>query len=137
PLHRPALPLRRAGAVHRHHPPEAHDGGRGHPVRGDDGTRRNLPDRLAPTDPRAGDTERMTANDLPFVMRTADLLTEGGFRVWLFGGWAEELRGLTPPQPHRDVDLLYPGPDFRRLDEFLAGEVVEEWTGKRRPYRRA
>src|SRR5207253_11429132 len=43
----------------------------------------------------------------------------------------------TPPQPHRDVDLLYPGPDFRRLDEFLAGEVVEEWTGKRRPYRRA
>jgi hypothetical protein len=76
-------------------------------------------------------------NDLRLVMRAADLLAEGGFRVWLFGGWAEELRGLAPPGDHADVDLLYPAPDFRRLDAFLADAAVEEWTGKRRPYKRA
>ena len=31
-------------------------------------------------------------DDVTFVMRVADLLAEGGFRAWLFGGWAEELR---------------------------------------------
>ena len=76
-------------------------------------------------------------NDLRLVMRAADLLAEGGFRVWLFGGWAEELRGLRPPAEHADVDLLYPAPDFRRLDEYIAAAPVEEWKGKRRPYKRA
>jgi hypothetical protein len=76
-------------------------------------------------------------NDLRLVMRAADLLAEGGFRVWLFGGWAEELHGLRPPGAHADVDLLYPAPDFRRLDEFLAAGFVAEWAGKRRPYKRA
>jgi hypothetical protein len=76
-------------------------------------------------------------NDLRLVRRAADLLAEGGFRVWLFGGWAEELRGLAPPRPHVDVDLLYPAADFRRLDAFLADATVDEWAGKRRPYKRA
>jgi hypothetical protein len=76
-------------------------------------------------------------NDLRLVMRAADLLAEGGFRVWLFGGWAEELRGLTPRREHADVDLLHPAPDFRRLDAFLADAPVEEWAAKRKPFRRA
>ena len=76
-------------------------------------------------------------NDLRLVMRAADLLAESGFRVWLFGGWAEELHGLRPPGEHADVDLLYPARDFARLDEFLAGSPVLERKGKRRQYRRA
>ena len=70
-------------------------------------------------------------NDLQFVMRAADLLAEGGFRVWLFGGWAEELRGLVAPCEHRDVDLLYPGPDFRRLDAFLSQLGLAAARGQR------
>jgi hypothetical protein len=75
-------------------------------------------------------------NDLAFVLRVVAMLDEARMRTWLFGGWAEELRGLTLPRSHRDVDLLYPAPDFRRLDAFLADGLVEEWMGKRRPYKR-
>jgi len=60
-------------------------------------------------------------NDLSFVMRVVDLLEDARLRVWLFGGWAEELRGLRAPCEHADVDLLYPGKDFARVDAFLAG----------------
>jgi hypothetical protein len=77
-----------------------------------------------------------TPNDLTFVMRAVDLLAEGGSRTWLFGGWAEELRGLVPPGPHRDVDLLYPAPDFRRLDAFFLSERLDE-VGDDRAYARA
>jgi hypothetical protein len=65
-------------------------------------------------------------NDLALVMRAADLLCAGGFSVWLFGGWAEELRGLAAPRPHRDIDLLYPAPDFRRLGAFFLQARLEE-----------
>jgi len=55
-------------------------------------------------------------NDLAFVLRAVDLLASHGLRTWVFGGWGEELRGLGAPRAHADVDLLYPAPDFRRLD---------------------
>ena len=77
-----------------------------------------------------------TPNDLPFVMRVVDLLAENGFRTWLFGGWAEELRGLAPPGQHRDVDLLYPAPDFDRLDAFFLSARLDE-VGDDRAYARA
>jgi hypothetical protein len=70
-------------------------------------------------------------------MRAADLLAEGGFRVWLFGGRAEELHGQRPPGEHADVDLLYPAANFGRLDQFLAAAAVDEWIAKRRAHRRA
>jgi hypothetical protein len=69
-------------------------------------------------------------NDLSFVMRVVDLLEDARLRVWLFGGWAEELRGLRAPCEHSDVDFLYPGRDFSRVDRFL-GE-----TGDTRPHKR-
>ena len=69
-------------------------------------------------------------NDLAFVMRVVDLLEDARLRVWLFGGWAEELRGLRAPCEHSDVDFLYPGRDFARVDRFL-GE-----TGDTRPHKR-
>jgi hypothetical protein len=69
-------------------------------------------------------------NDLQFVMRVVDMLEDARLRVWLFGGWAEELRGLRAPCEHTDVDFLYPGRDFSRVDRFL-GE-----TSDRRPHKR-
>lgn len=75
-------------------------------------------------------------NDLPFAMRVVEMLAEGGLRVWLFGGWAEELRGLSPPRRHRDVDLLYPAPDFDRLDAFFLASRLDE-VGDDRSYARA
>jgi len=69
-------------------------------------------------------------NDLPFVLRVVDLLEDARLRVWLFGGWAEELRGLRAPCEHVDVDFLYPGRDFSRVDRFLGG------TDDTRPHKR-
>ena len=76
------------------------------------------------------------SNDLSFVMRVVDLLSAGGFKTWLFGGWAEELRGLCAPRDHRDVDLLFPAPDFRRLDAFVLASRLDP-VGDDRAYARA
>ena len=69
-------------------------------------------------------------NDLAFVMRVVDLLEDARLRVWLFGGWAEELRGLRAPCEHTDVDFLYPGRDFARVDRFVGS------TEDTRPHKR-
>ena len=75
--------------------------------------------------------------DLGFVLELADRLEAAGLRTWLCGGWAEELRGLAPPRPHADVDLLYPAPDFERVDRFLEDAPVEERPGERQRHKRA
>lgn len=72
-------------------------------------------------------------NDLEFVVRAVDLLASHGFATWVCGGWAEELRGLCPPRDHADLDLLYPAPDFERLD-LLEVEWIE---AKRSDWKRA
>ena len=76
-------------------------------------------------------------SDLSFVMRVVDLLEDARLRVWLFGGWAEELRGLRAPSEHVDVDMLYPGRDFKRVDAFIARAAVEEVEGRHREHKRA
>jgi hypothetical protein len=72
-------------------------------------------------------------NDLPFVLRAVDLLWSKGVRTWICGGWADELRGLSPVRQHEDLDLLYPAPGWSRVDR-LDLEWVE---GKRFPWKRA
>ena len=52
PLLRAPAAVRRPGAVHRRHAPEADDGGGGRALRRDDGRGRRLPDRLAAPAPR-------------------------------------------------------------------------------------
>lgn len=65
-------------------------------------------------------------------------LERAAVMTWLSGGWAEELRGLRPPGPHHDVDLLYPAADFARVDSFLArSRKVTEITQKRFGHKRA
>jgi hypothetical protein len=62
-------------------------------------------------------------------------LAEAGLETCLFGGWAEELRGLRPAGTHHDVDLLYPAGSFAAAHRFLAG--LTEIQGKRFPHKRA
>jgi aminoglycoside-2''-adenylyltransferase len=71
--------------------------------------------------------------DLGLVLSAVDRLRSDGVRTWVCGGWADELRGLTPPRPHADLDLLYPARDWRRVDS-LELEWVE---GRRVPWKRA
>jgi len=71
--------------------------------------------------------------DLGLVLGAVDLLGSYGARTWVFGGWAEELRGLAPPREHRDIDLLYPAPRFERLDALDLSWI----EAKRLPHKRA
>ena len=69
--------------------------------------------------------------DLGVVLRVVDTLEAARLRVWLFGGWAEELRGLRPPCEHDDILLLYPGRDFSRVDRFVADPEIDLRPHKR------
>lgn len=79
----------------------------------------------------------LVRNDRNFVARVTALLAEAGINTWIFGGWAEELRGLVPPRDHADLDLLCPADDFSTVDAFLATERVSEILLKRFPHKRA
>lgn len=76
-------------------------------------------------------------HDRDFVERTIALLADAGIDAWLFGGWAEELRGLASSREHHDIDLLCPAPDFTTIDAFLASERVAEILLKRLSHKRA
>jgi hypothetical protein len=76
-------------------------------------------------------------NDLAYVRRVLDLLAAHDLRAWVFGGWGEELHGMIEPRPHKDVDLLYPAPDFAAVDAFLSRGIVDEIAAKRFPHKRA
>jgi hypothetical protein len=71
--------------------------------------------------------------DVCFVERAQTLLRSQGIETWVFGGWAEELRGLIKPRDHVDLDLLYPAPGWNRVDR-LDLDWIE---GKRFPWKRA
>jgi hypothetical protein len=55
-------------------------------------------------------------NDLMFVERAQSLLRGCGVETWIFGGWAEELRGLIHPREHADLDLLYVAQSWEEVD---------------------
>lgn len=77
-------------------------------------------------------------NTRQFLADTHQELRAVQIKTWLFGGWAEELWGLRPPGPHRDVDLLYRAADFTGLDNFLwARADLEEVKGKPFAHKRA
>lgn len=65
------------------------------------------------------------------------LLDAAGAPCWLFGGWAEEIRGLRASGAHGDIDLLYPAASFTAVDRLLASGRVQEIEGKRFPHKRA
>ncbi len=75
--------------------------------------------------------------DLDLVRRALGLLSASGASCWIFGGWAEELRGLCPARPHKDLDLLCVAPSFAAVERLLGGGRVDEIHRKRFPHKRA
>lgn len=82
----------------------------------------------APDDPVA-------RNTLGLVSQVVGELVAADFCIAVFGGWAEELLQLSPPRPHRDIDLLVFEPEMSQLDKFVA--VCDELIGKRFSHKRA
>ena len=72
-------------------------------------------------------------NDSAFVERAVSLLEARGIETWVFGGWAEELRGLIRPRPHADLDLLYPAESWDEVD----AQHLDWLAAKRYPWKRA
>ena len=77
-----------------------------------------------------------TADTPARVLRRLERLD---LRCLLFGGWAEEARGLCRPRAHGDIDLLLPAGSFRGLDRVLAaaGDDLREVPLKRFTHKRA
>lgn len=76
-------------------------------------------------------------HDLDTVCRVLRLVSGAGMDCWLFGGWAEELRGLCTARLHRDVDLLYVAQSFNSLTGLLRDFGLVEVHGKRFHHKRA
>ncbi len=76
-------------------------------------------------------------NDRAFVTRVRQLFKAFSVDVWLFGGWAEEVRGLAAPRAHADVDLLYAADDWRRVDALIDARGLDEIRPKRLGHKRA
>lgn len=80
----------------------------------------------------------MAENTVDLLAEVVHMLADAQMKMWLFGGWAEELSGLCPPRAHHDIDLLYPAQSFMRLEEFLRAQSgAQEVTAKRFPHKRA
>jgi hypothetical protein len=75
--------------------------------------------------------------DLDLVSRALGVLGAGGADCWVFGGWAEELRGLCPARAHKDVDLLCLTGDFVAVERLLRAQRLDEIEGKRFADKRA
>jgi len=72
-------------------------------------------------------------NDLDYVVGVVEMLAERGVKVWVFGGWAEQLLGIDVPRRHVDLDLLYPAESFAAVDA-----LDLPWIDARRfPHKRA
>ncbi|MGH7665871.1 MAG: hypothetical protein ACRENY_00135 [Candidatus Dormibacteria bacterium] len=76
------------------------------------------------------------ANDLRLLRLLVSHLERAGFSVLVFGGWAEDLLGLTPRSGHRDVDLILLDPEETALDDFLGlvGEIPEKHASHKRAF---
>jgi hypothetical protein len=62
----------------------------------------------------------VSINTLDFVCSVMQYFAEAQIMTWLCGGWAEELWQMSAPQPHRDIDLLYPAQTFEQLDRWIS-----------------
>ena len=74
---------------------------------------------------------------MTLVDRALGLLVAEAAACWVFGGWAEQLRGLCPPRRHKDLDLLYAAQSFAAVERMLAVRRLEEIKRKRFRHKRA
>lgn len=80
----------------------------------------------------------MSANTLPFVLTILKNFDIARLPVWLFGGWAEEVWGISAPRTHYDIDLLYVADTFDTLDQYIDHtSTMTEIRAKRFSHKRA
>jgi hypothetical protein len=79
------------------------------------------------------------SNDLDLLALVVDRLEAAGAGGLVFGGWAEELLGLSSPRFHRDIDLLLTAASFAYVDRILAAaaDAPDEIGAKRFAHKRA
>ncbi len=58
-------------------------------------------------------------NNIDFLKQVYELLKNNSIETYIFGGWAEELHGMTDPRNHKDIDLLYISNNWEAVDSFL------------------
>lgn len=77
-------------------------------------------------------------NEITLLLEVKSMLRREGFDVWIFGGWAEELRGISRMRHHGDIDLLMRAQDFKELDRYIASHSeLEVITHKTYSHKRA
>jgi hypothetical protein len=76
------------------------------------------------------------SNTIDLVREVVRDLSEAGFQVAVFGGWAEELLEAAPSRSHSDIDLLVFDPDLELLDAFVAGreKIAEKHSSHKRAF---
>jgi hypothetical protein len=72
-------------------------------------------------------------NTLKIVLKE---ITDADFDARIFGGWAEELLGLSPARDHADIDLLLVDPDMEKLDNYVRerSEIIEKQLSHKRAF---
>ena len=75
------------------------------------------------------------SNDIRLLRETVTTLSEAGFQIAVFGGWAEELHGLATPREHHDIDLIVIDAEIVALDAFVRAR--DEVVAKRQTHKRA
>lgn len=78
-----------------------------------------------------------SANSKSLVKAVMTDLTSAGLNVLLSGGWAEELQGLVPPRPHKDIDLVCLDSGFSGVDQFIQNRGYPEIQAKHFSHKRA
>ena len=82
-------------------------------------------------------TEPMT-DGLTQIRAIVSRLRNRGVQVQVMGGWGEELVGLTPPRPHKDLDLLCAADDLPALESLIEeDDKIEDVPVKRTACSRA
>jgi hypothetical protein len=83
--------------------------------------------------------EELRTHDQRALNAILDRLEATDIRTWLAGGWAEELSGLIEARSHRDIDLLHPARDFKKVEELFrsSSDAFDEIAAKRFPHKRA
>jgi hypothetical protein len=74
---------------------------------------------------------------LDWVLDELDLIRRDGLAPVLFGGWAKELLGAWPAEPHDDLDVLVVADEIAELDAFVAGRAATPFHAKRHAHKRA
>lgn len=80
----------------------------------------------------------MSDNNITFLSTIVQELHGAGIDIFVFGGWAEQLRRMRQPGSHTDIDLLIRAMNFNQLETFMSEKpLVSEIQEKQFSHKRA